>query len=220
MNIKQDYNGEYAGYYNALLCYLILKNKDVSSSTRNRMFLKDHLIEFLEYSSFSQYVFDYKVVDKCQTTYAVFVEKLYCTCKQPDIGERMKQCDGCNNWFHQHCENFEIPPNSHYNSSNWFCRTCRKLLTVQINSLPYIVLDKVFIKVCLADERMFAVLALVCKKWSLFINEKFVERVNYSWLDREYDAQPWSKEFREKFRKPLIIENCFNCNRRYKLEIG
>ena len=32
------------------------------------MFLKDRLIEFLEYSSFSQHVFDYKVVDKYQTT--------------------------------------------------------------------------------------------------------------------------------------------------------
>ena len=30
-----------------------------------------------------------------------------------------------------------------------------------------------FFKVCLADERMFAFIALVCKKWSLFINEKF-----------------------------------------------
>ena len=108
MNIEQDYNGEYAGYYNALLCYIILKDKDVSSSTRNRMFLKDHLIEFLEYSSFSQYVFDYKVVDKYQTTYAVFVKKLYCTCKQPNIGKRMKQCDVCNNCFHQHFEKFEI----------------------------------------------------------------------------------------------------------------
>ena len=68
------------------------------------MFLMDNLIEFLEYSSFSQYVFDYKVVDKCQTIYAVFAEKLYCTCKQPDIRERMKPCDGWNNWFYQHCE--------------------------------------------------------------------------------------------------------------------
>ena len=48
---------------------------------------------------------------------------------------------------------------------------------------------KDFFKVSLADERMFAVIALVCKKWSLFINEKFVERVHYAWLDREYDAQ-------------------------------
>ena len=30
--------------------------------------------------------------------------------------------------------------------------------------------------------------SLVFKKWSLFINEKFVERVHYAWPDREYDA--------------------------------
>ena len=125
MNIEQAPKREYAGYYTVLLCYFILQDIDVFSNTINRMFLRDHLIEFLEYSSFSQYVFDYKIADKCETTYAVFVEKLYCTCKQPDIGERIKQCDGCNNWFHQHCENFEIPPNSFYNSSNWFCRAAQ-----------------------------------------------------------------------------------------------
>ena len=56
----------------------------------------------------------------------------------------MKQCDGCNNWLHQHCENFEITPNSPYNSSNCFRRACQKL----------------------------------------------------AWLDREYDAQFWSKELK------------------------
>ena len=137
------------------------------------MHIKDHLIEFLEYSSLSQYVFDYKIVDKCQTTYAVFVEKLYCTCKQPDVGERMKLYDGCNNWFHQHCENLETPPSSPYNSSNWFGRACKKLPAIHINSVPYIVLDEISFRACLADERMPAVIALVCKKWSLFINEKF-----------------------------------------------
>ena len=55
------------------------------------MFLKDHLNEFLEYSSFSQYVFDHEVVDKCQTSHVVFVRKLYCTCKQPDIGEQLNK---------------------------------------------------------------------------------------------------------------------------------
>ena len=49
-------------------------------------------------------------------------------------------------------------------------------------------LDKIFFKVCLTDEREFAVIALVGKKWSLFINEKFAESVHYAWLDREYDA--------------------------------
>ena len=41
----------------------------------------------------------------------------------------------------------------------------------QLSSLYNVAQD--FFKVCLADEGMFAVIALVYKKWSLFINEKF-----------------------------------------------
>ena len=44
--------------------------------------------------------------------------------------------------------------------------------------------------------------------------------MHYAWLDREYNAQSWSKELKEKFIEPLIIENCFRSNRRYKVEIG
>ena len=54
--------------------------------------------------------------------------------------------DGCNNWFHQHCENFEILSNSLYDSSNWFCRACQKWSVIHINSLPYIMLLKNFLK--------------------------------------------------------------------------
>ena len=54
--------------------------------------------------------------------------------------------DGCNNWFHQHCENFEILPNSLYDSSNWFCRACQKWSVIHINSLSYIMLLKNFLK--------------------------------------------------------------------------
>ena len=95
----------------------------------------------------------------------------------------------------------------------------QKLSVIHISSLPYLVLDKNFFKVCLADERMFAVAALICNKYSLFINEKCVERVHYAWLDREHDAQSWSKELKGKFRKPLLTENCSHCNRRCKVEI-
>ena len=87
--------------------------------------------------------------------------------------ERMKLYYGCNNWFHQHFENLETPPSSPYNSSKWFGRACKKLPAIHINSVPYIVLDQISFRACLADERMPAVIALVCKKWNLFINEKF-----------------------------------------------
>ena len=134
MNIDQAPKRDYVGYYTVLLCYFILTDKDVFSNTVNWMFLTDHLTEFLEYSLFSHYVFDYKVADKCQTTHAVFVEKLYCTYKQADIGQQMKQCDGFINWFHQHCENTTKLP-----LFICFCRTCQKFSALNINSLPYLV---------------------------------------------------------------------------------
>ena len=134
---------------------------------------------------------------------------------QVDIGERTKQCDGCNNWFYQHSE---IPPNPriiHLTGSAELIKNCLPYTS----NLCLIQCQTRFFKVCLADEIMFAVIALVCKKWRLFINEKFVEKVHYARLDREYDVQSWSKKLKEKFRKPLIIENCFHCNRCCNVEI-
>ena len=33
-----------------------------------------------------------------------FQETLYCHCRGPDLGKRMKQCSRCLDWFHEHCE--------------------------------------------------------------------------------------------------------------------
>ena len=52
INIDQAPKREYAGYYTILLCYLILKDKDVFSNTITCILLKDHWTEFLEYSSY------------------------------------------------------------------------------------------------------------------------------------------------------------------------
>ena len=65
---------------------------------------------------------------------------------------------------------------------------------------------------------MFAVIALVSKKWSLFINEKFVERVHYAWLDREYNAQSWSKELKEKFQIQIKISKTANHRKLFSLQ--
>ena len=111
--------------------------------------------------------------------YTTFTEKIYCHCKQPDFGERMKQCDSCANWFHMHCEYFESNLNSKNNSSlKWYYQSCVPWTSLHINLLPHLVLDKIFFELCVADERMHSTLALVCKKWSFFISEKFVERVS------------------------------------------
>ena len=139
---------------------------------------------------------------------------------QPDIGERMKECDCCKTWFHQHCENFERISNTNINLSQWCCSSCDQIPFVHINSLPYLVLDKLFMELCITDEKVHLTLALVCKKWKSFNNEKFIDRVHLQWLDQEYHANTWSLQNKEKYRQPFLIEQCFHCQRRYKVKIG
>ena len=40
-------------------------------------------------------------------------------------------------------------------------------------------------ELCITYEKMHLTLALVCKKWKSFIDEKFIERVHLQWLDQE-----------------------------------
>ena len=75
-------------------------------------------------------------------------------------------------------------------------------------------------ELCITDEKMHLTLTLVCKKWKSFINEKFIERVHLQWLDQEYHANTWSLQNKEKYRQPFLIEQCFHCQRRYKVKIG
>ena len=56
MNIEQAPKREYAGYYTVLLCYLVLEDKDVLSNTINRMFLKNHLLDWVSRVFFIQSV--------------------------------------------------------------------------------------------------------------------------------------------------------------------
>ena len=55
---------------------------------------------------------------------------------------------------------------------------------------------------------MHLILVLVCKNWKSFNKS---ERVHLQWLDQEYQANAWSLENKEKYRQPLVIEQCFHC---------
>ena len=98
-----------------------------------------------------------------------------------------------------------------YDLSQWYCSSCDQILFVHINSLPYLVLDKLFMELCITDEKMHLTLALVCKKWKSFIDEKFIEGVHLQWLDQEYHANTWSLQNKEKYQQPFLIEQCFHC---------
>ena len=93
LNVPQASKREYAGFYAVAFTYLILKGKIVSRCAINQAFLPDHLINFLEYSIYSENIFSECENFSHPTTYTLFTERLYCHCMQPDIGERMKECD-------------------------------------------------------------------------------------------------------------------------------
>lgn len=50
---------------------------------------------------------------------------VFCTCRLPKFeGEEMAQCDKCNEWYHQHCE--DIPQVVFENTdADWSCSLCR-----------------------------------------------------------------------------------------------
>ena len=106
LNVPQASKREYAGFYAVAFTYLILGKNRIALRNKSSV-LQDHLINFLEYSIYSEYIFTECENFSHPTTYTSFAERLYCHCMQPDIGERMKECDCCKNWFHQHCKNFE-----------------------------------------------------------------------------------------------------------------
>ena len=40
------------------------------------------------------------------------------------------------------------------------------------------------------------------------------------WLDREFNANNWNEEIKQKYRVPFTVLKCLNCNRNFKPEIG
>ncbi|KAI5962004.1 SPP1 [Candida theae] len=49
-------------------------------------------------------------------------EELYCVCREPDEGELMVACDGCEEWFHARCMN--IRPELSNLISKFYCKFC------------------------------------------------------------------------------------------------
>ena len=139
-----------------------------------------------------------------------FQEILYCHCYKVNVG-RMKECDRCHNWFHKVCEvfNCEDQISKVNNENQWFCRYC-----IGIHRLPYEIIDNIFVNLCLENEEMHSIIALVCKKWSRHISKDFFEKVNFKWLDKEFKANEWSDENKRKYKfrfllyDVLIVADC------------
>ena len=49
-------------------------------------------------------------------------EKVYCTCRGPDDGSLMVQCDQCDEWYHGRC--VEITPDEAADLGKYYCSAC------------------------------------------------------------------------------------------------
>ena len=75
-----------------------------------------------------------------------FQERLYCHCRGPDSGKRMKQCNRCLDWFHEDCESFDDADQNFF-PIHWFDRYC-----IGIHLLPRKILEAIFLELCIAQE--------------------------------------------------------------------
>ena len=88
------------------------------------------------------------------------------------------------------------------NENQWFCRYC-----IGIHRLPYEIIDNIFVNLCLENEEMHSIIALVCKKWSRHISKDFFEKVNFKWLDKEFKANEWSDENKRKYKFRFLLHD-------------
>jgi len=47
---------------------------------------------------------------------------VYCTCRMPEMGERMVECTTCKQWYHVACVNISVSVLD--SSASWFCCRC------------------------------------------------------------------------------------------------
>ena len=86
LNVPQASKREYAGFYAVAFTYLILKGRIVSRCAINQALLPDHLINFLEYSIYSENIFTECKNFSHPTTYPSFTESYIVTVCSQTLG--------------------------------------------------------------------------------------------------------------------------------------
>ena len=216
VDVSQASGVELSGFYDIVCKHHVLNGIAMQKLHINEGKIFDATCVFLERGTFPEDTFNFNNRERKQV-FTRFQEELFRHCFQPNIG-RMKQCDRCQNWFHEDCEDFsnENQTETVDEKRFWFCRYC-----IGIHRLPgEILVDIIFANLCLEKEEMHTVLAQVCKRWSEHNNQSFVERVHLTWLRNEFKAEKGPGDVTRRYYVPLEIEKCFACDSRYKVERG
>ena len=214
MNVSQANSLPSNGYYVIMYAYTLFRNLDIFSLKVSQENISSNIISFFETNEIPSFQCLPLLHETKPEVYMDFQETLYCHCRGPDLGKRMKQCNRCLDWFHEGCESLDDVDQNVF-PNHWFDRYC-----IGIHLLPRELLEAIFLELCIAREEMHLILSLVCKRWSEIVNKNFRDRVHIAWLDREFNANNWNEEIKRKYRVPFRVLKCLNCNRNFKPEIG
>ena len=122
VDVSQVSDVELSSFYSIVFAYLILNDIGMQKLHINEEKIFDATFVYLERGTFPEDSFNFNNRER-QQAFTRFQEELFCHCFQPNI-DRMKQCDRCENWFHEDCEDFI---NENHRTSR-----CKVVLVLQI----------------------------------------------------------------------------------------
>ena len=107
MNVYQANSLHSSGYYVIMYAYTLFRNLDIFSLKVPQENIGSNIISFFETNEISSFQCLPPLHETKPDVYLDFQEMLYCHCRGPDLGKRMKQCNRCLDWFHEDCESFD-----------------------------------------------------------------------------------------------------------------
>ena len=129
MNIQQASNVSLSGPYAICLGYMLSLEMNPVSFKIDEKNILTCLIHFMENSFGRLDMLLEKHSEPKQDVLFEWEEQLFCTCLNPDYGEKFQKCDVCAKWFHSECNPLDININK-----MMACTKCRKISSVHPNS--------------------------------------------------------------------------------------
>ena len=128
MPVQQQQNGVDCGLFALAFATSLAFGEDPCKNTYDVKRLRPHLLECLKKQQLVPFPTS---TDKITRPDAKsFIVELYCSCRRPwrnrsDPSYDMAQCERCQIWYHQICENI---PRTVFrgNQKHWFCQSCTK----------------------------------------------------------------------------------------------
>jgi len=126
INVALQKGSADCGLYAIAMMTSIANNEEPANVVYDQTALRIHLKESFE----KGFLGTFPVLRKRRVNNRIMMEvscSIYCSCRLPDDGSKMIQCDSCNEWFHKDClENLHVEVESIEESEQWLCKICDK----------------------------------------------------------------------------------------------